>query len=330
MQLSEARITANRQNSLKSTGPKEGKVRSRANALKHGFCSEVLLVEDPQAVRDRVGEIAPATLPVEGFDVWAAEQAAVLSLRIERCQASEQAIRDRIVARAEVTWDEDRKLEATLLGATIGKKPEAIAARLLETYHGCEWLIGRWSLLANAALTNGCWTPEQSKLAFDMLGTPLEFREGNWPGASIDAQGKVVNPSETELPFARRQIARLQERKELLRPLDQASRERAKADLAGENDPELRRLRRYENALQRRLEWSMDLLQSMSTTPPTPPDPQPQTDPTDADQSTLKAIPPVESATISPIRASARAERKLMKAEARREARRRKLESCRN
>ena len=53
MEISEARLNANRLNSLKSKGPKtpSGKAISRQNALKHGFRAEVLAVEDPEAVR---------------------------------------------------------------------------------------------------------------------------------------------------------------------------------------------------------------------------------------------------------------------------------------
>ena len=50
MKLSEARVEANRKNATRSTGPRtpEGKLRSRANAVKHGLCSEVVGVENPE------------------------------------------------------------------------------------------------------------------------------------------------------------------------------------------------------------------------------------------------------------------------------------------
>ena len=54
MPASEARINANRQNSLKSTGPKtsEGKERSRQNGLKHGMTGQGVVVA--QAQEDRL------------------------------------------------------------------------------------------------------------------------------------------------------------------------------------------------------------------------------------------------------------------------------------
>ena len=56
MPCSPAKLAANLANARKSTGPKtpEGKERSRANALKHGFCSEVVRApEDVEAVNNR-------------------------------------------------------------------------------------------------------------------------------------------------------------------------------------------------------------------------------------------------------------------------------------
>ncbi len=108
MEISEARLNANRMNSPTSKGPKtpQGKAVSRQNALKHGFRAEVLAVEDPEAVRVLATSIVPTPLdgsasPVDSLAAWAAGQVASISLRIERCQASELALRERIVARAE-------------------------------------------------------------------------------------------------------------------------------------------------------------------------------------------------------------------------------------
>ena len=53
---SEKQIEANRQNARKSTGPRtpEGKAAVRLNALRHGLCSEEILLpgEDEEALRE--------------------------------------------------------------------------------------------------------------------------------------------------------------------------------------------------------------------------------------------------------------------------------------
>jgi len=86
---SEKKAQANRQNALKSTGPKtpEGKDAVRLNAMKHGLlCQEVLLPgEDEEALRELsehlwielklVGEMEPSkstesSPPTGGFVGW--------------------------------------------------------------------------------------------------------------------------------------------------------------------------------------------------------------------------------------------------------------------
>jgi len=212
----------------------------------------------------------------ETFDRWAASQMATMSLKIERCQAQEHAIRQRIVSRAEVTWEEDRRLEATLLGEKLAKHPERVSARLRETLHGCSWLLNRWAMLAYSAQTHGSWTPEQASLAFDLLGTPREFREGNQPGTEINFEGQVVATAEDQAAVARQQVAELLELKERLIPLDLAERERTQAGQADHSDAELRNLRRYEASLQRRLEWSMNLLLMLSRSSQATSEPEPE------------------------------------------------------
>ena len=64
--------------------------------------------------------------------------------------------------------------------------PEQVVEELRRTPQGCEWLIGRWAMLARAADAHKEWTPDQGQLAFDLLGTPFSFRKGHRPGESID------------------------------------------------------------------------------------------------------------------------------------------------
>jgi hypothetical protein len=323
MHLSEARINANRSNSLKSTGPTSsaGKNRSRANAVKHGFCATVVDVEDPEAVRARTEEISMTPVRANDMAEWAATQVATMSVKIERCQQSELAIRQRIVSRAEVTWDEDRQLEATLLGENLAKHPERVSARLRETLHGCLWMLNRWALLAYSGQLQGGWTPEQASLAFDLLGIPRAFREGNRPGTEIDAHGQVIATPEDLTEVAREQIAKLLELKERLIPLDQAERERTQAGQADHVDSELRNHRRYEASLQRRLEWSMKLLMMLRQS-----ETALETEKEPKAESTAKVPSKNPAFDLPPNGPPSRTDKKLMKADSRREARQRKLE----
>ena len=163
----------------------------------------------------------------------------------QRCQASEMAAAEgRVVARAEVTWDKDRRLEATLLGGALAARPEVVSARLLETYHGCEWLLRRRALLAHAADARGACDPG---------------REARWPstssgppGGSAKEPGRDRGRRPRDGPRLGRTPARRRtgpdrpadRAKESLESLELDARPR-RGRAADHADPELRRLRRY-------------------------------------------------------------------------------------
>ncbi|WP_435018870.1 hypothetical protein TA3x_000859 [Tundrisphaera sp. TA3] len=268
MAVSQKQLEANRNNARRSTGPKtpEGRARSRANALKHGFCSEVVQVpEDAEAVRARAGLYLQSLKPQNYFHAWVVEEVAVLTIRIDRIGRVERRERDRISLRAERFWDDDRRAEAEALGARIADDPAHVGNTLRATLHGCEWLMTRWALLAREADREGGWDASHTAMAFDLLGAPRSFRRGR-PGETIGLDGRVEGTPPTPGDLARQQVALLQERMAEVADADQLDRAMAEADLgelAQGGTPELRRLRRYETTLYRRLRWCMDQLQKV-------------------------------------------------------------------
>jgi hypothetical protein len=368
MIVSQARIDANRLNAQMSTGPvtATGKRNSRANALKHGLCSLTVVAESPELIRARTLAFVEQFQPEGEYELWLAEQAALASIRIERCQAMERAVRDKVAIRAEVCWGDDLKLEAVKLGQSIARAPEAVVEQLRQSPQGCEWLIGRWAMLAHSADLKKGWTPEQAQLAFDLLGTPGAFRDGCKPGASIDSMGRMLDPANDPASVARRMAAELEGRRELLGGLDEARQALAMADLDDEADPELKRLRRHEATLQRRLRWCLGQLEDPAMPDASPPPRDASTvrigpDEPPAQEPSPEPVPSIStSAEIDALIAAGRfsnidlpygvkpfgfptldqfidrsespvdrADRKLQKAEARRDARRRKLEKAR-
>ncbi len=258
MIVSEARISANRRNAQKSTGPRteEGKSHSRANALKHGLCATVVVPESLELISQRSREFFETFKPENEVHVWMVDQAALASIRIERSQRMERQCRDKISLRAELTWDDDRRFEAEVLGRSLAKDPAATVEALRKTPHGCEWLMTRWAMLAYSADTQAeGWTADQAKLAFDLLATPLLFRTGRKPGDAIDFEGRLVADGKDPAAVARREIAALKERREIAADLDEVERTLASSDLTNEGDPELRRLRRYESSLHNKMRW---------------------------------------------------------------------------
>jgi hypothetical protein len=102
MPTSEARILANQQNALRSTGPKtaEGKENSRRNALKHGMTGEgiVVPVEDEAEVEARTEAFLDELQPTGALGVTLVRRAARLAVRMERCAERElAAISERVV-----------------------------------------------------------------------------------------------------------------------------------------------------------------------------------------------------------------------------------------
>jgi hypothetical protein len=358
MIVSEARLAANRRNALRSTGPKteEGKQRSRANALKHGLCASVVVAEDAKIVQQRASDWFDALKPQNEYQSWLVDEIAIISLRIDRCERMERRSRDVKAMRAELCWEDDRRLDAVKLGGMLPKQPAEVVEELRRTPQGCEWLMTRWAMLAHTADIKGSWTPEQARMAFDLLGTPIEFREGVRPGASLDLEGRMIESADDPAAVARREIEALKQRREVVEGLDEVNRALAVADLNDEDDPELRRLRRYESALHRRLRWCLAQLRYESphrrphpglTRPrwdagPEPvaepaPRPEPEkpkefwqvTPPNPPFDLEPDEIPAPGEAVDLPAIVSSRRERKLRKAEASREASRRKLERLR-
>jgi hypothetical protein len=263
MICSQARIEANRRNAARSTGPKteEGKARSRANALKHGLCGSIVVPESADDIQARALDLYNAFKPYTGYQAWNIDRAAILQIRIERVERMERRIRDKISLRAELTWDDDRKLEAEVLGGTLAKRPPEVVEMLRRTPQGCDWLMARWALLAHAADTqDGQWTAEQTELAYDLLATPSMFRTGK-PGASVDFEGRVIDPADDSAAVARRMVSELKEHRAVVADLDEVDRALMEADLDHETSSELRRLRRYESAMHGRLRWTIKQMQ---------------------------------------------------------------------
>ena len=259
MTCSPAKLAANRANAQKSTGPRtvEGKAVSRANALKHGLCASVVVAEDLSLIQARSVDWFYSLHPQNEFQAWMVDKIAVYSLRVDRAERMERRLRDRVSLKAELAWDDDRRVEAEALGRRLGSNPSEVAERLRRTPAGCDWMIRRWDLLAEAAEAHGgAWTPEQAALAFDLLGTPAEFRQAPAPGASPEALDHAT--------LARGQAAELAEHRRTIADLDEVDRSLTCSDLFDESHPELKRLRRYEGTLHSRIRWCLAQLRYVS------------------------------------------------------------------
>ncbi len=235
--------------------PAIGRPDPLANALKTGTADDCPRVpEDAFAVNARAAEWYMSLRPQNLYHAWLVDQVAITSLRIDREGRVERRLRDRVVLRAELFWDDDRSLEAEELGDQLASAPSKVVNKLRRTPQGCDWMIARWARLARVADLAGSWDDAQTSLAFDLLGTRPDERIGR-PGEAIDAEGRPIEPQESLAALARREVAGLQKRKEQVAPLDALDRTMTRADYADQACPQLREARRRAAALHRQMKW---------------------------------------------------------------------------
>jgi hypothetical protein len=231
---------------------------SRANSLKHGLAGEgvVLTPEDADAVAQRMTAWRDDFRPVGEREEWLFEQVVVSSVRIDHCRLLEAALLDELALRAAVSWDEDRGLAAEETAARLSRRPALVCRRLRQTAQGCEWLLNRWRVLGAIIEEGGSWTEAQATLAADLLGIDPAFRDV-----------PVVGPGD-EAGLVAEQVASLQSYKDrVLDGLDASEREAAERGLPVAPSRALERLRRYEAACFRRLQWAEKLLPRQSREP---------------------------------------------------------------
>ena len=172
------RIAANRANAKKSTGPRteEGKVRSRANSLKHGMSGAgIVLPEEDRARWEGRAETWAEDLGARcELDRYLAGRAALASVRLDRCVRTETATLRQRREYALAAWEHARVRDAGVdaLANLLPADPSRAVRGLSRSVLGCEWLIEGWEGLALALAKAGCWDADQVREALDLLGLP--------------------------------------------------------------------------------------------------------------------------------------------------------------
>lgn len=295
---SEKQIEANRNNALKSTGPRtdDGKAQSRANAVKHGMSglSDIGLIEpgrETEFVERRAGW-ARSYQPVTEAENWALDRAIVATFRIDRCeQEFEKVVADH-ANHARFSWDEDREIEAEAVAAKLARQPGLASRRLRANRHGCELLIALWSRLDAALEANGTWTDEEISTALDLLALPRDLRAGRTPldpPAGVDA---LLHRQE----LVALEIDRLDQRlAEAFEPLDDLARRQASSGLGAVLTAAGRLVLRYENEAWRRYRAALKDLHNPSAAAeaaPRPSETKPISAPAPAPPRVVATMPP--------------------------------------
>lgn len=143
----EAQKAAARANGAKSHGPvtDEGKARSRANAVKHGYRSQLIETAPPDLRAEVAAEVdlyCREKKPRNHVEMRLVEVAALATARLLRLETSERARAQQRVRQARRAWNDERTAEVEqLLSQLKGTDGHAATRRkLLATSHGCRAL----------------------------------------------------------------------------------------------------------------------------------------------------------------------------------------------
>jgi hypothetical protein len=262
---SAAQIAANQANAQKSTGPRTppGKAMASRNSLKHGLAGRgiVLPEAEEKAVAERFIDWRRSYAVRAPHEEFALREMVRESVRIERCNLEDVALRGRMVDRAVDSWDDDRRIAAEELGRAIHRDPSLVSRKLQMTPQGCDWLIVRWEGLALVVESGREWADEHRALASDLLGVPPELRDGPSP---LDLTEKDAAPEAVQahrLGAIRGEIDRLKARRDgIVGKLDADDRALVSGGVEVEPDRALGRLRRYAAGCRRRFDAAAKVL----------------------------------------------------------------------
>jgi hypothetical protein len=192
MPVSEARLLANKQNALRSTGPKtaEGKERSRRNALKHGLAGSgiVLIDEDIAEVERRHDELQAELAPSSSLGKILVRDLATQSVRMERAGREESAAIAERVRHAVDAFDQDQHDRAGTLMLGLAEDPRGNLRKLRRTPEGVEALLDAWDELRDA-LANGGWADRHQNRLENLGGRRAETWRCSPLGALAKAAG---------------------------------------------------------------------------------------------------------------------------------------------
>jgi hypothetical protein len=172
---SDRKLEANRRNAQKSTGPKtpEGKERSRRNALKHGFSSQVVLPDQDrpafEATLDRWNREAGPDNVVEEHLI---RRAAVGSVILDRLDEARERSRQEVAREAVRRWEEKQRHRARRKAQDLSKDPFNIVNDLEATAFGCDWLMRQWLALDSELSIGKSWDQRAVIRVQALLGYP--------------------------------------------------------------------------------------------------------------------------------------------------------------
>ena len=180
-----ARVAANRRNAARSTGPKtpEGKVRARANAIKHGLTGAGVALpgEDQAAIEAEFLQAQEDFAPTTALGMKLVRRAALLGVRLDRCERHANAVAARRDRHAAANLQRVRAEHVERMLDAIETNPRPYRRALLNSPEGVDRL-----------------TAELSMLIEELVGPTL-----NWTNAHHTRLDALFGYRVTDIPFGR-------------------------------------------------------------------------------------------------------------------------------
>ena len=210
MQVSAAKLEANRRNAKLSSGPKTaaGKERSSRNAVTHGLRAEKLIVleEDPQVLDERREAWRACLLPGDDVEERLVDSAVVHTWMQDRARRAQASRINANITNYGVDQEQTTEEEVVALGRRLFKDrlgplvsyptgsmnigiregrgattsyagqrddpdvPIDLVLRLQSTLLGCEWLLAEWARLKTILDQGQPWVQSDKLKAVRLLG----------------------------------------------------------------------------------------------------------------------------------------------------------------
>jgi hypothetical protein len=128
------------------------------NAVDHGLTSTTRFPDRMRAdIERRIAELKLVHQPANGHESSLIAIMARGAVQWDEATRLQVENRDRIMERAEYSWDVDRNEYIASLGRKLAADPEGVRAALLKTKQGADYLLRAWDGLLTVLAVNGTW-----------------------------------------------------------------------------------------------------------------------------------------------------------------------------
>jgi hypothetical protein len=153
------RLEINRINASKSTGPKSliGLQIASRNSMTHGLTAEVLALstEDENVVAEQLNVWVDYYQPANPAEALLVENMAKAALTLRRCSVHETAFLNDQIENVPLRMMADAEDRLAELREGLVDDPEGSVRELERSFHGVDWMLGRWAVLQETVQRNG-------------------------------------------------------------------------------------------------------------------------------------------------------------------------------